>query len=101
MTLNFGSSGFHPQTLKVFLLLLLMMMMTFHFVGATCFHDLLSSLQKEDLESVCALVSSSSHGVLASLSGSDKLVEFLLMDLYSPYSRGIPCYLYSTELNLI
>ncbi|GJN20772.1 hypothetical protein PR202_gb08190 [Eleusine coracana subsp. coracana] len=44
-------------------------------------------LEKEDLNSVCALVSSSSHEVLASLSGSDKLIEFLLVDLYSPNSR--------------
>ncbi|TVU30479.1 hypothetical protein EJB05_22106, partial [Eragrostis curvula] len=44
-------------------------------------------LEKEDLDTVSALLSSSSHGVLASLSGPEKLVEFLLMDLYSPYSR--------------
>ncbi|KAL6842329.1 hypothetical protein ACP4OV_027756 [Aristida adscensionis] len=40
-------------------------------------------LEKEDLAIICALLSSSDHGVLASLSGSGKLVDFLLMDLYS------------------
>ncbi|XP_062201313.1 midasin-like isoform X2 [Phragmites australis] len=44
-------------------------------------------LEKEDLDAIGALLSSSSHGVLASLSGSNKLIEFLLMDLYSAYSR--------------
>ncbi|CAL4925261.1 unnamed protein product [Urochloa decumbens] len=44
-------------------------------------------IEKEGLDTICALLSSSSHGVLASLTGSDELVESLLMDLYSPYSR--------------
>jgi hypothetical protein len=66
---------------------------SWHFFSVACFLDLPSTLQKEDLDSVCSLLSSSSHGVLASLSGPDKLVDFLLMDLYSPYSRGISFYL--------
>lgn len=57
-----------------------------------------SPLQKEDLDTVCALLSSSSCRVLTSLSESDKLVESLLMDLYSSYSRGIPFLSYSTGL---
>lgn len=44
-------------------------------------------LKKEDLDTACALLSSSSHGVLASLSGSDKLTGSLLLELYSSYSR--------------
>ena len=57
-----------------------------------------SLLQKEDLGTICALLSSSSHGVLASLAGSDELVESLLMDLYSSYSRGI---LFFSRLHMI
>ncbi|KQJ96949.1 midasin [Brachypodium distachyon] len=40
-------------------------------------------LEKEGLHTACALLSSSSHGVLASLSGSDKLIGSLLLELYS------------------
>ncbi|KAJ1295332.1 hypothetical protein BS78_01G216000 [Paspalum vaginatum] len=43
-------------------------------------------IEKEDLDTICALLSSSSHGVLASLSESNKLIESLLMDLYPSYS---------------
>ncbi|KAL6643149.1 hypothetical protein ACP70R_021330 [Stipagrostis hirtigluma subsp. patula] len=44
-------------------------------------------LEKEDIDTICAVLSSSSHDALASLSGSDKLIEFLLMDLSSSYSH--------------
>lgn len=48
-----------------------------------------SLFQKEGLGTICALLSSSSHAILASLAGSDELIESLLMDLYPSYSRGI------------
>ncbi|CAM0956904.1 unnamed protein product [Alopecurus aequalis] len=43
-------------------------------------------LEKEGLHTACALLSSSSHRVLASLSGPDKLVGSLLLELYSLHS---------------
>uniref|UniRef100_A0ACD5ZCK1 Uncharacterized protein n=1 Tax=Avena sativa TaxID=4498 RepID=A0ACD5ZCK1_AVESA len=44
-------------------------------------------LEEEDLHTACALLSSSCHGVLASLSGPDKLVGSLLLELYSLHSH--------------
>nr|CAB3494534.1 unnamed protein product [Digitaria exilis] len=44
-------------------------------------------IEKEGLGTICALLSSSSHAILASLAGSDELIESLLMDLYPSYSR--------------
>ncbi|KAI5016290.1 hypothetical protein ZWY2020_006141 [Hordeum vulgare] len=44
-------------------------------------------LEDECLRAACALLSSSSHGVLASFSGSNKLIGSLLLELYSSYSR--------------
>ncbi|KAM3408334.1 hypothetical protein ACQJBY_001473 [Aegilops geniculata] len=43
-------------------------------------------LEDECLLTACALLSSSSHGVLASFSGSNKLIGSLLLELYSSYS---------------
>ncbi|KAG2548684.1 hypothetical protein PVAP13_9KG211085 [Panicum virgatum] len=60
----------------------------FHRLQAILFQQTKNYIEKEDLGTICALLSSSSHGVLASLAGSDELVESLLMDLYSSYSRG-------------
>uniref|UniRef100_A0A0D9XKA7 Midasin n=1 Tax=Leersia perrieri TaxID=77586 RepID=A0A0D9XKA7_9ORYZ len=45
-------------------------------------------VKKEDLDTACALLSCSSHGVLASLSGSHELVRSLLLELHSPVSQG-------------
>ncbi|KAF0928097.1 hypothetical protein E2562_037875 [Oryza meyeriana var. granulata] len=45
-------------------------------------------VKKEDLDTACALLSCSSHGVLASLSGSDELIGSLLLELHSPFSQG-------------
>jgi len=59
----------------------------FHHLEAVLFHRTKNYIEKEDLGTICALLSSSSHGVLASLAGSDELVESLLMDLYSSYSH--------------
>jgi midasin len=59
----------------------------FHRLEAVLFQQTKNYIEKEDLGTTCALLSSSSHGVLASLAGSDELVESLLMDLYSSYSR--------------
>ncbi|KAG8091817.1 hypothetical protein GUJ93_ZPchr0012g21118 [Zizania palustris] len=44
------------------------------------------SCLKKDLDTACALLSSSSHGVLASLSGANNLIGSLLLELYSPFS---------------
>ncbi len=46
-------------------------------------------LQKEDLDTACALLSRSSHGVLASLAGSHELIGSLLLELHSPFSQGV------------
>ncbi|RCV42665.1 hypothetical protein SETIT_9G233700v2 [Setaria italica] len=59
----------------------------FNRLEAVLFQQLKHDIEKEDLDTICALLSSSSHGVLASLAGSDELVESLLMDLYSSYSH--------------
>uniref|UniRef100_J3N351 Midasin n=1 Tax=Oryza brachyantha TaxID=4533 RepID=J3N351_ORYBR len=45
-------------------------------------------VKKEDLDTACALLSCSSHGVLASLSGSHELIGSLLLELHSPSSQG-------------
>uniref|UniRef100_M8BCY6 Midasin n=1 Tax=Aegilops tauschii TaxID=37682 RepID=M8BCY6_AEGTA len=44
-------------------------------------------LEDKCLHTACALLSSSSHAVLASFSGSNKLIGSLLLELYSSYSR--------------
>ncbi|XP_071685110.1 midasin isoform X2 [Lolium perenne] len=44
-------------------------------------------LEEQGLQTACALLSSSSHGVLASLSGPDKLVGSILLELYSLHSH--------------
>uniref|UniRef100_A0ACD5WZY3 Uncharacterized protein n=1 Tax=Avena sativa TaxID=4498 RepID=A0ACD5WZY3_AVESA len=51
------------------------------------FEKLAQYLEEEGLHTACALLSSSSHGVLASLSGPDKLVGSLLLELYSLHSN--------------
>uniref|UniRef100_A0A0E0ISW7 Midasin n=1 Tax=Oryza nivara TaxID=4536 RepID=A0A0E0ISW7_ORYNI len=45
-------------------------------------------VKKEDLDTACALLSRSSHGVLASLAGSHELIGSLLLELHSPFSQG-------------
>jgi midasin len=46
-------------------------------------------VKKEDLDTACALLSRSSHGVLASLAGSHELIGSLLLELHSPFSQGV------------
>lgn len=60
-----------------------------HFSGLAFFLTCLALSQDECLRTACALLSSSSHGVLASFSGSNKLIGSLLLELYSSYSRGM------------
>uniref|UniRef100_A0A0E0BB98 Midasin n=1 Tax=Oryza glumipatula TaxID=40148 RepID=A0A0E0BB98_9ORYZ len=45
-------------------------------------------VKKEDLDTACALLSRSSHGVLASLAGLHELIGSLLLELHSPFSQG-------------